>query len=271
VSRREHTRLPTPHGVDLEVLAVGAGEPVTVFAHGLAGSIPDTRPYGSAVPGTRVFFCFRGHGSSSTPPDGWTYADLADDLRAVVRAYGASQALGVSMGAGALCRAVADQPDLLRRLVFVLPAVLDERREPAALDRLAGLAAAVESGDRDRIAARVTEIEIPPAAAGTPTAAAVVRQRVDALLGTGVGTALRRMPAMTALDGVPDPAAALGRVTASALVIGCEGDPMHPAGIARRLAALLPSATLHVYPDPDPLWLSRGDLRARIAAALGSG
>jgi len=268
VTRREHTRLRTPNGVDLEVLVVGSGQPVTVFAHGLGGSIPDTRPFGSTVPGTRVFFCFRGHGSSSTPTDGWTYADLAADLRAVVLAYGASQALGVSMGAGALCRAVADEPGLLRRLVFVLPAVLDERREPAALDRLAGLAAAVESGDRDRVAASVTEIEIPPAAAGTPTAAAVVRQRVDALLGTGVGTALRRLPGLTALDGVPDAAGALRRVGAPALVIGCEGDPMHPAGIARRLASLLPAADLHVYPDPDPLWLHRGDLRARIAGAL---
>lgn len=251
------------------MLAVGSGEPVTVFAHGLAGSIPDTRPFGSAVPGTRLFFCFRGHGGSSAPPeDGWTYAGLADDLRAVVRAYGASQALGVSMGAGALSRAVAGEPGLLRRLVFVLPAVLDERREPPALDRLAALAEAVESGDRDRVAAAVAEIEIPPSAAGTPTAAAVVRQRVDALLGTAVGAALRRMPTMTALDGVPDPAAALAKVSAPALVIGCEHDPMHPAGIARRLAGLLPSARLHVYPDPDPLWLNRGDLRARIAAAL---
>ena len=52
----------------LEQLRAGAGSPVTVFAHGLAAGIADTRPLGSAVAGTRVFFQFRGHGGSDAPP-----------------------------------------------------------------------------------------------------------------------------------------------------------------------------------------------------------
>ena len=64
-------------------LVTGAGEPTTVFAHGLAGGIPDTRPLGSNVAGRRVFFHFRGHGASDTPPGAWTYQDLAADLASV--------------------------------------------------------------------------------------------------------------------------------------------------------------------------------------------
>jgi 3-oxoadipate enol-lactonase len=94
--------IETPHGVRLEQLTTGVGQPVTVFGHGLAGDIAGTRPLGSAVAGRRVFFHFRGHGRSDAPPGPWTFGDLATDLRAVADLAGATRALGVSMGAGAL-------------------------------------------------------------------------------------------------------------------------------------------------------------------------
>ncbi|MGH3716985.1 MAG: alpha/beta fold hydrolase, partial [Micromonosporaceae bacterium] len=96
-----------PGGVRLEYLVTGSGDPVTVFAHGLAGGIPDTRPLGSGVPGTKVFLHMRGHGGSSPLTPDWQYADLAGDVAAVADATGATQALGVSLGAGALCRLLA--------------------------------------------------------------------------------------------------------------------------------------------------------------------
>jgi hypothetical protein len=49
---------------DVEVLVTGSGSPVTVFGHGLAGSIAETRPFGSGVRGTRAFLHFRGHGAT---------------------------------------------------------------------------------------------------------------------------------------------------------------------------------------------------------------
>ena len=136
--------LATPHGVDLEYLVTGAGEPVTVFAHGLGNGIAETRPLGSAVNGRRVFFQFRGHGRSSAPEGRWTYADLARDLRAVADLTGATRALGVSLGAGALGRALADDPRRFERVVFYLPSALDKPAgkgrprsadEPARRDR----------------------------------------------------------------------------------------------------------------------------------------
>ena len=114
--------VPTPHGVMLERLVTGAGEPVTVFAHGLGSGIAETRPLGSAVPGRKVFFQFRGHGRSATPPGPWTYADLARDLRAIADLSGATQALGVSLGAsagaaGPITMATSSRPIARSRIV----------------------------------------------------------------------------------------------------------------------------------------------------------
>src|SRR5256714_8186855 len=138
----------TPHGVELECLATGSGEPVTVFAHGLAGGIADTRPLGSGVTGRKVSFQFRGHGQSASPPGRGTYADLARDLRAVADLYGATRALGVSLGAGALCRLLADNPGRFDRLVFFLPAVLDQPRPAHARERLPVLSGAGQAAAR---------------------------------------------------------------------------------------------------------------------------
>ena len=129
-------RWSTGPGGALEVLTTGSGLPSTVFAHGLAGSIETTRPFGSGVAGSRTFFSFRGHGASAAPETDWTYAALAAELDAVARHAGATRALGVSMGAGALCSLLEQQPDRFDRLVLVIPAVVDRPRSDAAMDRL---------------------------------------------------------------------------------------------------------------------------------------
>src|SRR6185369_7615621 len=134
-----------PHGATLEYLVTGEGQPTTAFAHGIAGGIADTRPLGSGVSGRKVFFQFRGHGRSDAPADGFSYADLAADLRAVSDEFGATRALGVSLGAGALCRLLAQTPDRFERVVFYLPAVLDEERPLAAAGRTRALLDAIDN------------------------------------------------------------------------------------------------------------------------------
>ena len=79
----------------LEVLVNGEGAPTTLFAHGLGGSIAETRPFGSGVIGTRVFLHFRGHGRSSAPGLPFSYADLADELMVVQESNGATQYLSI--------------------------------------------------------------------------------------------------------------------------------------------------------------------------------
>jgi 3-oxoadipate enol-lactonase len=257
--------LATPHGVDLEYLVTGSGEPVTVFAHGLAGGIAETRPLGSAVAGRRVFFQFRGHGRSSAPEGRWTYADLARDLRAVADLTGATRALGVSLGAGALCRTLADDPRRFDRVVFYLPAALDTARDKAGRERLGSLFAAIDSGDAGEVASVLAQ-EIPPSLRNTPTGWAYLRQRVEQVMNDGLAPGLASLP-----DEVPvDDRTVLADVTADALVIGCRGDEIHPASVAEELAEALPKASLHIYDRPGVLWTQRGDLRDRIAGFLNA-
>jgi len=253
----------TPHGVRLEQLVTGVGDPVTVFAHGLAGDIAGTRPLGSAVAGRRVFFQFRGHGRSEAPPGPWTFADLAADLRAVADRAGATRAVGVSMGSAALCRLLADTPDRFERVVLYLPAPLDGVRPRAAQDRLERLLAAVESGEAAAVAEAV-EPELPPSVRNTPAGWGYLRQRVEQLLRDGLAPEVQtlwREPAVAV-------AGALSAYPGKALVIGCLGDDVHPVAWAERLAGLLPGAELHVYDRPAVLWTHRRELRERISTFL---
>ncbi|GAB2959254.1 alpha/beta hydrolase [Micromonospora polyrhachis] len=253
----------TPHGVRLERLVTGSGDPVTVFAHGLGSGIATTRPLGSAVHGRKVFFQFRGHGRSDAPTGPWSYLDLARDLRAIADLGSATRAVGVSLGAGALCRLLVESPERFDRLVFFLPAVLDQPRPPAVRERLSNLLDAIEAGDASALAEEVS-YELPPAVRNTPPGWAYLRQRLDQLLRDGLAPALATLPEQVPVRD----RAALARVTVPALVIGCVADDLHPVPVAEQLAAALPNATLHVYDKPGVLWTERADLRTRISDFL---
>jgi hypothetical protein len=58
-------------------------------------------------------------------------------------------------------------------------------------------------------------------------------------------------------------------VTASTLVVGQEGDPLHPAQVARELAAVLPHAELVVFDRPGAALREGRRLRALVGAWLG--
>lgn len=253
----------TPHGVGLERLITGVGEPVTVFAHGLASGIAETRPLASAVLGKKIFFQFRGHGRSSAPPGPWTYADLARDLRAIADLGNATRAVGVSLGAGAICRLLTESPCRFDRVVLFLPAVLDQPRPAAARQRLTGLLEAVRDSDLSAVADAVAS-EAPPIVRNTPAAWAYFRQRIDQLMRDGLAPALASLPDQVAITDRAD----LAAVSAEALVIGCTGDELHPASIAEELAGMLPKASLHMYDKPGVLWTQRTDLRERISTFL---
>ncbi|MEU7871142.1 alpha/beta hydrolase [Dactylosporangium sp. NPDC049140] len=255
----------TPHGVELEQLVTGEGDPVTVFAHGLGSGIAETRPLGSAVRGRKVFFQFRGHGQSAAPGGTWTYLDLARDLRAIADLAGATRALGVSLGAGALTRLLADNPGRFERVVFFLPAVLDTPRPAAAHERLTALLSAIEVGDAAAVADVISQ-EVPAQLRNSPPVWAFLRQRLDQLMRDGLAAGLAGLPEQAALDD----RAGLAAVSAQCLVIGCRGDDLHPSVVAEQLAAALPKADLHIYDRPGILWTQRADLRSRISDFLNA-
>ena len=100
----------------LHVEVDGAGAPVAVVAHGLTNSCGELAALTPLMPGTQVRFCFRGHGHSSSPERGYRFADFGRDVVAVADAYGATVAMGTSLGAGAITHVVANDPDRFEKL-----------------------------------------------------------------------------------------------------------------------------------------------------------
>jgi len=248
----------------LEYLTTGSGSPATIFAHGLAGSIPTTRPFGSGVRGSRTFLHFRGHGASSAVAGApWTYPALAGDLAAVADHVGATQALGVSMGAGALCSLLARFPLRFDRLVFVMPAVLDRRRTDDAMGRFALMAQCADNYDVGALTALLLDGE-PPGLRTEPAVQLWCRRQAAMLVGTTVAGALRELPAEVPLTdrGV------LAAVTAPVLVIAQEQDPAHPVWVAEQLAASLPDARLEVLARGGIMWHHRAVMRELLGSFL---
>ena len=239
---------------------LGEGGPVTVFAHGLGGSSAETRPLARRVPGTRVLLDLRGHGTSDALPGGWDYDLLADDVLAVADAVGADRAVGLSLGGGALLRALSRDPGRFTRLAFVLPAALDGERTDGATLRVRLLGDAIDAGDVER----VTEIllsEVPEAAQERRGVAALVARRAQQLTSRPAPRPLR--PDRPLAD-----RALLSAVRVPALVVAQEGDPLHSLDVARDLCEALPDCRLEVLPPGGVFWTAAPAVRDALAGHL---
>lgn len=247
--------IDSPSG-PLEVVTAGRGEPVTVFAHGMGASIPSTRPYASGVDGTRVFFHFRSHGRSAPAFDGWDYDHTADELLAVADHYGASRALGVSMGAGSILRVLLRNSARFDRVVLVIPAVIDSPRNSEGLERYAAMADASARGDAAPIRAQL-ESELPAAVRDDDAAKAWLEQQTQVFLQPGMAEALRDLPLAVPVPHIEQ----LQSLTLPVLVLAQEGDAVHPVSSARRLVEHLPNARLEVFDENGLLWGHRAEVR----------
>lgn len=257
--------LPTSTGA-VEYLVTRSGEPTTVYGHGLLGSIDETRPFASGVTGTAVFLRFRGHGRTQAFDGRWDYPALAGELSAVADKVGATQALGVSLGAGALLRLLAATPRRFGRLAFVLPPPLPVYRDPAATAAWTAMADLVAAKDVDGLTAALVDAQPAPVRALSQAHTYYARVARDLVDGPGdVITALRTFPSADPVEDV----AAMQRVEAPALVISQRADPLHPVESAAALAGMLPNGKLHVLGRPGALWLDRAELRDVLSGFLG--
>jgi len=245
--------------VDVE----GAGEPVTVFCHGLTNSRLELAPFTPLLGGTKVRFDFRGHGLSESPPAGsYRFDDFARDLRAVAEAYGATRAVGTSLGAGALCRLLLSEPDRFERIVLLLPAGIDR---PFTGGRFLEIADLLEAKPlEDAVAVLMADPERRAAYESVAWLEDFERANLLAMNPTGVPRAVRGILGDAP---VPDPAA-LASIEVPTLVISREGDTVHPLAIGQELARLLPRADLIAYETQDALFKDLPDLIARVTAFL---
>jgi pimeloyl-ACP methyl ester carboxylesterase len=248
-------------GVRLHVEADGSGEPVTVFAHGLTNSCMELSAFTPLAPGTKVRFCFRGHGHSEVAPAGsYRFADYAGDVDAVANAYGATRAVGTSLGAGAIAHLIGDHPDRFERLVFLLPAALDDPVVPDATSlRTAEL---LETLPKDEAIERALESSVDPQQVpGLRDFDVLLWQDMNPV---GVARAIRGLVGERAIADRK----LLGRVAAPALVICVGGDRIHPVEVGRAMVDSLPNAELLEFASQNELFGSIPELVERVSRFL---
>ena len=258
--------MPEVHTDDavLHVEVDGAGEPVTVLAHGLTNSCMELAAFTSLVVGSKVRFCFRGHGHSSVPATGYGFADYGRDLDAVARAYDARNAVGTSLGAGAICNLLGEDQARFERIVLLLPAALDAPIGGLG-EGFLRTASLLESLPLDQA---IDAILSDPQRLAKYRDAPWLRE-LDLLLWqdmnpVGVARSLRGIVGDTAIRDRE----LLRGVEAPALIIGREGDRIHPPEVARVLADLLPNAELILLAGEEELMAAIPMLVGRVGAFL---
>jgi 3-oxoadipate enol-lactonase len=241
----------------------GEGDPVTVVAHGLTNNCRELAALTPMVPGTKVRFDFRGHGRSGAPEAGYRFEDFARDLDAVADAYGATRAVGTSLGAGAIANLVSREPDRFERMVWLLPAGLDL---PFGFkDRYRELAASLDGKTpEEALAAIVSDPERVAQYVQTPWKLDVDKVMWEHAHPDGVARAIRGV-----IEDWPVPHRdLLRRVTAPTLLVCIEGDEIHPAELGRILNDLLRSSELIMFESEMALFQAIPSLVPRVGAFL---
>jgi 3-oxoadipate enol-lactonase len=241
----------------------GEGEPVTVLAHGLTNNRNELAAFTPLVPGTKVRFDFRGHGRSSSPPDAYRFADLARDVDAVAGAFGATVAVGTSLGAGAIGNLVCRVPDRFERMVWLLPAGLD--RPFTLAGRYVELAGTLEGKTAaEALDAVLNDSERVARYLETPWRLEVDRVLWEHRDPDGLARAIRG--AVTDFP-IPD-RERLRKVHIPTLIVSIEGDDIHPAELGRIFAELLPNAELIEFSGPQDLFDQIPSLVQRVSAFI---
>jgi 3-oxoadipate enol-lactonase len=253
-----------PDGTRLHTVVEGQGEPVTVFAHGLTNSCVELAAFTPMLPGTRVRFCFRGHGHSGTPQPGhYRFADFAADVDAVARQYGATRAVGTSLGAGAITHLLGATPDRFERIVFILPAALDVRL--AGDSRFDAVADLLETLPTDEAVAQIV--------AGSGHADQYGEKpwlrELDMFLwqdlnAVGVARAIRDVTRDVAIEDRE----LLRKVETPTLILCQEGDALHPLALGEVLVDIMANAELIVIGSERELFERLPQLVKRVADFL---
>jgi N-formylmaleamate deformylase len=121
------------NGINIYYLRTGRAKPPVVLLHGLSGSGACWIPLARALEGEYdvVMPDARGHGNSSTPPDGYRYEDYASDVVGLIQGLGltAPVLLGHSMG-GMTAAVVASQlAAAIRGVILADPTFLSPERQ----------------------------------------------------------------------------------------------------------------------------------------------
>ncbi|MDQ3631658.1 MAG: alpha/beta hydrolase [Actinomycetota bacterium] len=250
---------------DLFVTDAGDGPPV-VLLHGLTATHRYVVMGSKALEraGHRVIaYDARGHGAS-TPADGYTYPELAADLRALLDRHGLERAVlaGASMGAHTALRLALDAPRRVAGLVVITPAA--HPGAPPGLERWDRLAEGLRTGGVDGFVAAYGLDAVPER--WRATTEKVFRQRLGQHRHPeAVADALQQVPRSQ-----PYTLDELRTIACPTVVVADrdDADPGHPLWIGEAYAELIPGASLVVEEDgKSPLAWQGGQL-SRVITEL---
>lgn len=253
----------TTEDATLHVEVEGEGEPVTVVAHGLTNNRNELAALTPLVAGTKVRFDFRGHGHSSSPDTGYAFADFARDLDAVAGAYGATRAIGTSLGAGAIASLLYRDPDRFERTVWLLPAALDL---PFPFkERYERMAAQLDGKSSEEVLeAMLSNPEHVAQYVQEPWMRELDRLLWDHDHPEGVARAVRGV-----IRDWPVPDRELLRaVTRPVLLIAIEGDEIHPVEVGLVLHDLMANSELLVFKSEAALLEALPEVVQRVSSFL---
>lgn len=222
----------------------GDGLPVLLL-HGLGA---DSSQILTALPAPVDYRCIApdlpGHGN--TAPGRAGFQRFADRVRALMDQLGIARTVlgGISMGAAIALRVALDAPDRVAGLILIRPSWLDRPALPhlGIIERVGSWqlqapqdAEAMLEADAEYIAIK----RVNPAAA----------QSVRGLLARPQAREAAAVLGAMVSDRPFDRLDQLGALRAKALVVGNDGDPLHPVRIAEEIAGALPDARLRMIPS----------------------
>lgn len=252
-----------------------AGEgPPAVFGHGLLGTLDQFEAETGALGRVRervrlLMYDARGHGGSEGPgvPGAYTWQSLGEDMAALaaIAGEGPTVAGGASMGAATALWVALERPELVRALVLVMPPPLggpayqppEERKALQLLEVLGTTVAAVGVEKAAELAAHF------PGVTATPDDVARFGQWLRGQNPLALAHAIRGLVASPFHD--PE---AYRRIAVPTLVLGVEGDALHPARAAHLLGTNVPGARVRIAPTPMYWREHPDDFAAEVVAFL---
>lgn len=256
--------IPVPHPGDEFVtinghrlrLRIHGDGPLTVFGHGLLGSIEQIEQALTGIDELHqhvrlLTYDARGHGQSAGPEDPAQYSwqALGEDMAAIIEHSNEPNAIvgGASMGAATALWVALERPGLVRALVLVMPPPLgfehmrgaDEHQALKALDLLA---AAVQNFGLE---ATVDIARQMPGFAPTPEEAEERAASLKAQNPLAVTHAIRGL-----LQSPFHDPSEYRRIAVPTLIVAHEGDGLHPMRAAKLLHESIPNSLLLTGPNP---------------------
>jgi len=214
----------------------------------------------------------RGHGASDPAPEpaAYTYADLVEDLLALLDSRGLERAVlaGASMGAHTALRLALEWPARVAGLVLITPAYdPDDHGDEASLRRWDALSDGLREGGVEGFVAAYGE------PAGDPrwreTLLRVIRQRLSAHEHPeAVADALRAVPRSRPFESWDE----LAELALPCIVVASrdEADPEHPLAVGERYAGAIPGAELRTEDEGSSPMAWQGSQLSAVIAGLGA-